>query len=157
MICTEIIINAPAQNIYDTLIDFNNYYLWNSFVVDVQVPPGLETPDDVYVGMQMVFTTAGLIQGVNTTSDEQVTVLDDDSSKHYLLTAWRFSGLINGTLSRAEHPSILTNAGSGKTRLVSYETYYEGPVTELILPLKPQLQVEFDQQGQDLKRYMESL
>lgn len=105
----------------------------------------------------MTLTTAGLVSGINTTSDELITVLDDDVQKHYLLNAWRFTGRINGSLSNAEHPNILTAETYGRTRYVSYETYYAGPATPLVLALKPQLQSQFEQQGLDLKAYVESL
>jgi hypothetical protein len=155
MICTELVIDAPPQKVYDTLIDFRSYHLWNSFVVDVQLPPDVTTtPDDVYEGMEMVFTTTGLIPGVNTTSDEVLTVLQDDAGEGYILNAWRSNVFHNGSLSRAEHPNILTSAEGG-TRYVSYETYYEGLATPLIETLKPQLQAAFDRQGADLKAYLE--
>lgn len=159
MACTELIIDAPAQRIYDTLIDFNNYHVWNSFVVEVDVPSDVqETPDDVYVGMPMVFTTSGLIPLLNTTSDETVSVLQDDSSQGYLMNAWTGPGTLLGLpFVPAEHPNILTDAGDGKTRYLSYETYYAGLGTPLVLTMKAQLQSEFDQQGLDLKTYVESL
>ncbi|ETS81108.1 hypothetical protein PFICI_06110 [Pestalotiopsis fici W106-1] len=158
MACTELIIDASAQTIYDTLIDFKNYHVWNSFVVDVDVPPEVqETPDDVYVGMPMTFTSSGLIPLINTTSDERITVLQDDSSLGYLMNTWRFDPAFNLSFAPAEHPNILTDAGDGKTRYLSYETYYAGLGTPLVLTLKPQLQSSFDQQGLDLKAYVESL
>ncbi|KAK6067544.1 hypothetical protein SCUP234_11542 [Seiridium cupressi] len=156
MICTELIINAPLQTVYDTLIDYNNYPVWNSFVVDIQLPANdIETPEGVYVGLKMVFTSTGLFPGINATSNELVTVLDDDISKGYLLNAWRSNEIFNGSLSRAEHPNILTDAGQGRTRYVSYETYYEGIATPLIYSLKANLQAGWDKQGQDLIAYLE--
>ncbi|KAM0809280.1 hypothetical protein AB5N19_09623 [Seiridium cardinale] len=156
MICTELIINAPLQTVYDTLIDYNNYPVWNSFVVDIQLPADdIETPEDVYVGLKMVFTSTGLFPGINATSNELVTVLDDDISKGYLLNAWRSNEIFNGSLIRAEHPNILTDAGQGRTRHVSYETYYEGIATPLIYSLKANLQAGWDKQGQDLIAYLE--
>ncbi|KAI1874249.1 uncharacterized protein JN550_002828 [Neoarthrinium moseri] len=158
MICTEMIIDAPPRAIYDALLDFRSYHLWNSFVVDVELPENVtRTPDDVYVGMPMFFTVAGLLPDANTTSDEILTVLDDQSSEKYLMNAWRSNTFLNGTLSQAEHPNILTSAEFGRTRYVSYETYYDGPNNPLLFPLKGQLQAEFDQQGLDLKRYVEAL
>lgn len=158
MICTELLIRALPEAIYETLIDFERYHLWNSFVIDVALPANVtKTPADVYVGMDMVFTTVGLYPDVNTTSDEVVTVLSHDPRAGYLMAAWRSNVYINETLSPAEHPSILTAAGDGNTRYVSYETYYEGPATSLILPLKPQLEALFYQQGLDLKAYVEGL
>jgi hypothetical protein len=157
MICTELVIEVPWEIIYETLIDFRRYHLWNSFVVDVAVPEGLKTPEDVYVGLDVLFTTAGLFPDTNTTSYEVVTVLSHDSRAGYEMAAWRSNFFYNGTLSRAEHPSILYDAGYGKTRYVSYETYYEEPAAPVIFEIKSQLQAVFDQQGLDLRTYVEGL
>lgn len=47
-VCGELIINAPRQTVYDVILDFQKYHLWNSFVVDVQLPSNvMETPEDV--------------------------------------------------------------------------------------------------------------
>lgn len=81
--CTEQLISAPLELVHDALVDFSSYHLWNSFVVDVKVPPGVKTPGDVYVGMPMTFVTSGIIPLINTTSDEVVTVVDQN------LPTWR--------------------------------------------------------------------
>ena len=56
----------------------------------------------------------------------------------------------------AEHPNVLTDAGNGFTRYVSWETYYL-PGGVLLLTLQAQLKTQFIQQGKDLKKYVESL
>lgn len=81
--CTEQLINAPLKLVHDALVDFSSYRLWNSFVVDVEVAPGVKTPGDVYVDMPMTFVTSGILPLVNTTSDEVVTVIDEN------LPTWR--------------------------------------------------------------------
>lgn len=82
-VCTEQLINAPLEVVYNALIDYSSYSLWNSFVVDVEVAPGVKTPGGVYVDMPMTLVTSGIIPLVNTTSNEVVTVLDKN------LPTWR--------------------------------------------------------------------
>lgn len=150
-VCAEYLIDAPAELIYNTLIDFKSYHLWNTFVVDVQVPPNVtNTPEDVYIGMQMTFTTAGLVPLINTTSIETVTVLDNDADAGYRLSAW-------GLLPISEHANILVSQGDGVTRYVSYETFFHELLAAPVLLLRPALQKQFEQQGEDLRTYVESL
>jgi hypothetical protein len=161
MMCTELVIDAPPKFIYNVLLDFNAYSSWNSFVVDVFNMPAnvTNTPEDIYVGMPMDFTVVGIMPGVNGTSNEVVTVLDEDGGNGphgYLLNAWRSDVYFDGVLSKAEHPNILTPAGRRSTRYVSYETYYDGAPAEFILQYKEIIQVLFDQQGRDLKDFVES-
>ncbi|KKY30619.1 hypothetical protein UCDDA912_g09477 [Diaporthe ampelina] len=150
-ICTEQLINAPSELVYSALVDYGSYHLWNSFVVDVEVPPGVRTPEDVYVGMPMTLVTSGVIPPINTTSAEVVTGLDKD------LPTWRSNVSMLGVLIVAEHPNVLVDQGGGVTRYVSYETYYKEPLLLSLLALKPTLQRLFEQQGKDLRAYVESL
>lgn len=136
---------------YDALIDYSSYHLWNSFVVDVGVPPGVKTPEDVYVGMPMTLTTSGVVPLINTTSAEVVTGLGRT------LPTWRSNVTIAGSLVVAEHPNILVDQGEGITRYVSYETYYKNPLILSLLAARSTLQGLFEQQGKDLKAYVESL
>jgi hypothetical protein len=167
--CTELLINAPLSKIYNTIIDFQRYGAWNSFVPAVSLPPGVVTPGGVYVGMKMGFTSTGLIPGVNTSSTEVVTVLSPPGSPQLTsnptpgaqhgqqaIAAWRSDDILNGTLLPAEHPNLLTDFGNGSVRYVSYETYYI-PGAVALLGLKANLQKEFEQQGLDLKRYVEAM
>lgn len=135
---------------YDALIDYSSYHLWNTFVVDVEVPPGLKTPGDVYIGMDMTLVTSGILPLINTTSNEVVTGLDEN------LPTWRSNVTFLGALVTAEHPNILVDEGGGVTRYVSYETYYQNPIITLLLATRPTLQRLFEKQGEDLKAYVES-
>lgn len=149
--CTEQLINAPIELVYSAIIDYSSYHLWNSFVVDVEVPPGVKTPEGVYAGMPMTFVTSGIIPLVNTTSAEIVTVVDKN------LPTWRSNVTMLGVLIVAEHPNILVDLGGGVTRYVSYETYYKEPFVLSLLALKLTLQSLFEQQGKDLRAYVESM
>jgi len=153
-VCAEELIAAPVSRIYDTLIDFRNYHIWNSFVIDVKVPATVINPSDVSVGMSMDFTTQGLLPLLNSTSTEIVTVLSPGTD--FAVNAWRSDDKLNGMFMAAEHPNVLTDAGNGLTRYVSWETYYL-PGGVLLLTLQAQLKTQFIQQGKDLKKYVEGL
>ncbi|KAK8101348.1 uncharacterized protein PG998_007239 [Apiospora kogelbergensis] len=168
LVCTELIINATPQEIYHALFDFRAYPTWSSFVRDIALPPEVvRTPEDVRVGLVTRFTTTGIVPLLNTTSVEIVTVMkgafgDDDvgekntsTSPPYLMATWRYDDELHGTASRSEHPSILVDRGDGTTLYTSYETYFTGPGTLLLLPFKQTLQKQYTQQGLDLKAYVE--
>ncbi|KAK7966506.1 uncharacterized protein PG986_000783 [Apiospora aurea] len=172
LVCTELVINATPQEVYHALLDFQAYSAWNSFVRNVALPAEVvKTPDDVYAGLEMRFTTAGIIPLLNTTSNEIVTVMkgsfDDGGSPgegetapattatQYLMAAWRYDDGLHGTASKSEHPNILVDRGDGTTLYISYETFFVGPGTLLLLPLKDTLQKQYTQQGLDLKAYVE--
>lgn len=150
-VCTEELIYVPTNRVHDALIDYSSYHIWNSFVVDVELPPGVNTPEDVFVGMPMTFTTSGIVPLVNTTGEEVVTVLEGN------MPTWRSNITVLGALVVAEHPNILVSQGHGITRYVSYETYYENPLILSLLAARSKLQGLFEQQGKDLKAYVESL
>ncbi|KAK1724979.1 hypothetical protein CaCOL14_010672 [Colletotrichum acutatum] len=158
-VCTEEVINSPINKIYDALLDFRRYSTWNTFVIDVGLPPEVTGPGDVYPGLSMNFTTAGIIPGVNTSSTEVITLLapdvrgcDDGATR--ALNVWRNDDGLGGTFLPAEHPNLLTDLGNGSVRMVSYETYYLPGATTL-LPLKGTLQERFETQGKDFKRFVE--
>ncbi|KLU81140.1 hypothetical protein MAPG_00235, partial [Magnaporthiopsis poae ATCC 64411] len=68
---SQVVITASPATIYNTLLDFQSYHRWNSFVVDVTLPPDVvTTPDDLYIGAVTTFTTQGILPPMNTTSIE---------------------------------------------------------------------------------------
>lgn len=157
-VCTELIFDAPASAIYHALLDFQAYGSFSSFVIDIELPEDItKTPDDVYIGLEMVFTTQDIFPIFNTTSVEIVTVMDESEDDGYVMTSWRYDDTLKGKFSRSEHPSILVDQGDGKTRYVSFETYYDDPGTLLLLPFWKNLQDGYAQHGKDLKRYVEAL
>ncbi|KXH34259.1 hypothetical protein CNYM01_01064 [Colletotrichum nymphaeae SA-01] len=158
-VCTEEVINAPIDKIYNTLLDFRRYSTWNTFVIDVGLPPDVQGPGDVYTGLSMNFTTAGIIPGVNTSSTEVVSslapiVCGSDDGATRAVNAWGNDDGLDGAFLPAEHPNLLTDLGNGSVRMVSYETYYLPGATTLLL-LKETLQERFETQGKDLKRFVE--
>ncbi|KAI1470754.1 uncharacterized protein F4812DRAFT_277422 [Daldinia caldariorum] len=157
-ICSELVINARPLTAYNAILDFKSYPGWNSFIIDVALPDNVtSTPEDIYVGMAMKFTSNGLIGGLNTTSTEVISLLDASGAEGYLINAWHYDDGIGGVGSRAEHPNVFVDLGNGSTRYLSYETYYAGLTTGTIALLKLQLQRQWDVQANDLKTYVESL
>jgi len=165
VVCSSIVISAPASLVRDVILDYHSYSLWNSFVVSVTNMPSnvIETPRDVCVGMPMTFTTSGLVAGLNTTSNEILTVVDGEGvgegedGRPYFLVAWRYDDGLAGTGARAEHPYVIVDLGGGSSRVLSYESYYVGLLTPSIDLLKGKLQTQFENQAADLKAYVESL
>lgn len=162
-VCTEQNISAPPELVYNTILDFRSYHLWNSFVVDVEdLPPNVtRTPENVYVGMPMTFVTQGIVPLINTTSSEIITVLGGPSSSQdaggYLFPVWRDNLTALGVLVQAEHPNVLVDIGGGLTRYVSYETYYQEIFVGALLLIRETLQERFVRQGEDLRRYVEGM
>ncbi|KAK5081511.1 hypothetical protein LTR05_007642 [Lithohypha guttulata] len=163
-VCTEEIIHAPSSLIYNALLDFRQYHVWNTFVTEVQLPAAVQTPADVYPGLDIVFTTQGLVPGVDTLSIEIVTLLDPPAPHKqpakwkdwnhddgYSIVAWE-----SGVAVQAEHPTSLQELGGGNVRMISWETYYR-PNDTVVLPIAGALQSAFVQQGRDLKAYVEGL
>jgi hypothetical protein len=152
-VCAEQEINAPIDKVYNALLDFGAYSIWNTFVIDV-VARGKSslTPAPAPVGTQMTFTVAGLIGPLNVPTPEIVSVgiPDVDGDGKYAFNAW----VLDAFKQRAEHPNVLTDLGNGRTRYVSYESYYVG-VVGLSVVLKGQLREAFERQGEDLKKYVE--
>lgn len=155
-VCDETLIHAPLVAAYNALLDFKSYPKWNTFVVNVGLPTNItSTPEDDYIGMVMAFTSQGIVPGVNSSSSEIITVMSSERSRGYAVAAWRSDDGANGTILRAEHPTVLTDVGNGSVRSVSYETYYEGPGIVVVLPLEGNLQERFATENRDLKAYVE--
>ncbi|KAJ7445547.1 hypothetical protein B0H11DRAFT_2087264 [Mycena galericulata] len=137
-VCAELNISAPLIDVYNTILDFQAYPSWNTFVFAVDLPSNVTTtPTDDYVGMPMTFHTAGVLPPFNTTSNEVLTVLDYANAAGYSLSAWRYDDGLGGVGMRAEHPNVLVD-------------------TAVVLPLKGNLQTAFEKQGADLKAYVEA-
>ncbi|TQN69586.1 hypothetical protein CSHISOI_05909 [Colletotrichum shisoi] len=159
-VCAEDILDVPIQAIYDTLIDFGRYSEWNTFVVNAVPPPGFQGPDDVYHGMPVKFTSAGIIPRFNASSNELITLLAPDvedadgQGRVRAAVAWRNDDGFNGYFLPAEHPIFLTDLGNGSVRMVSYETFYL-PGAALLWFSQSTLKERFETQGKDLKKYLE--
>lgn len=159
-VCAQQDINAPVQAVYDALIDFKSYPVWNTFAFQVDVPANVTTtPQEVYVGMPITQHSTGVIPIINTSDDLIVSVLDDDASQGYLMPAFRSNTSFFGILLPTEHTNVLTSLAAGGTRYVSYQTFYEDEVglENLEALLRGNLQSGFEQQGVDLKKYVESV
>lgn len=159
-VCAQQDISAVMQSVYYTLIDFKSYPLWNTFAFQIDLPANITTtPQDVYVGMPITQHSSGVIPLISTTDDLIVSVLDDDASQGYLMSAFRSNTSFFGVLLPTEHVNILTSLTAGGTRYVSYQTFYEDEVglENIEALLRGNLQSGFEQQGVDLKKYVESV
>ena len=96
--CFNLTIPSTPSPIYNILADFPRYHEWNSFVYDIDLPAGVETVDDVYVEMPMTFHTRGVVEGLNTTSQERVTALEGGEEVAEKYIGWRFDGGTVGDL-----------------------------------------------------------
>ncbi|EGP90524.1 unnamed protein product [Zymoseptoria tritici ST99CH_1E4] len=157
-ICTEKYIKGTVLEVHNAIVDFASYPKWNTFVIDVEARSGSSlTPSPPPVGTKMTFTTTGLIPKVNTKSLEEISYVNPDVDGHsatrgtYAMSAWKGDMT---KLAPLEHVNVVMNVGYGYTRYVSYESYYPG-VTAAAIALKGKLQKQFDQQGEDLKKYVE--
>lgn len=114
----------------------------------------------------MTIQTSGLIDGINTTSGEAITALvpathediDSPSVDSFVYMAWKFNpglGTFGQQPLQAEHISLFKYLGNGQSLYVSWETYY-GLLGGLVLPLRANLQKEFEKQGQDLAAWIQS-
>lgn len=152
-VCAQNLINTSPSPIYNALIDFPRYPAWNTFVYSVDMPAGVTSAKDVYVGMPMTFHSSGLLGGINSTSDERITYLEPKATPPFV--GWRYDpGAIVGLAMQAEHVSLLQDLGNGSTKYVSWETYY-GVGSVVIAALKGSLQKEFEDQARDLKARLE--
>lgn len=153
--CSNNTIHRPPSLIYEVLIDFPKYGEWNTFVYAVDLPANVTSARDVYVGMPMTFHTSDLVPEVNTTSDEMITYLEPHD--HPPFAGWRYNpGPVVDLVMEAEHISALYDIGDGRTRYVSWETYY-GAGALVVETLKANLVAEFEKQGSDLKKRVENL
>jgi len=154
-VCGNVTINSTPPKIYEVLLDFLRYPAWNTFTYQVDLPANVTSVKDVYVGMIMELHTDGLITGVNTTSTEKVSYLEPHADPPF--AGWGDdSGSIGNLVLEAEHISLLRKLPDGTTQHLSWETYY-GPGAVAVLVLKDNLQTEFQQQAEDLKKRVESL
>ncbi|MCJ1379975.1 hypothetical protein MMC17_003078 [Xylographa soralifera] len=171
--CANTSIACPAAEIAAILLDFANYYHWNTFVIVaalVSSPSSTPTTphfDGVEVGDVYNFTTQGLLPGgALTYSQELITVLPgragdwSERGRNYTM-AWRSYN--SGVL--AEHVSIITEigewneegkwCGSGKSYYDSWETYYGPAAVDVFEEVGLALETQFVVQGEDLKTWAE--
>ncbi|MDF9795045.1 hypothetical protein OKW21_000308 [Catalinimonas alkaloidigena] len=115
---TEIILNAPKEQIWKVLTDFQNYPSWNPFIVSIEGKPLLHSQLKntlMSKGKPMVFTPT-------------VTRLEENR-----IFEWLGSGLL-GTF-KGRHYFILEDIGNGQTKLIHGEKFsglLSGPILKMI-------------------------
>ncbi|KAI9667128.1 MAG: hypothetical protein M1831_001305 [Alyxoria varia] len=161
-VCNELFIKASIRKVYDAFIDFQRYPAWNTFIVKVDLPPGVQTPTDVYAGMPMTFTAFDVLPSQNFTGPLKVTYLSAPAPAKkrgypiYALAAWRSTASATNGFD-VERVTVITDAGQGWTRYVSYETYYgDDDGLRSVYALRPAVNRGFLKSGLDLNGYVES-
>ncbi|MEK6481969.1 SRPBCC domain-containing protein [Catalinimonas sp. 4WD22] len=115
---TEIILNAPKEQIWKVLTDFPNYGSWNPFIVSIEGKPVLHSRLKntlMSKGKPMVFKPV-------------ITRLEENK-----VFEWLGSGFL-GTF-KGRHYFILEKLGDGKTKLIHGEQFsglLSGPILKMI-------------------------
>ncbi|EME44435.1 hypothetical protein DOTSEDRAFT_72046 [Dothistroma septosporum NZE10] len=151
-VCAEITIDAPVEAVYETWVDFESYHLWNSFVTDVHALPGSSISQvPPQIGTEMLFsnTFPPIPKFLPGPSVERLSYTEPnaDGRGEAALVAWI-------GYESAEHPSVFTDIGEGRTGFVSWETFYGVHGTALVAG-KEWLQGRHETQARDLKGYVE--
>ena len=147
-VCASVEICGSVREVSNTILDFRKYEEWNTFVYDADVPDNVATPAGVAPGLSVLFYSTGILQGVNNTGTDVVTFVDRP-----FFSAWKndeneaFRGV-------SEHVSTFWPRPSGKTRYTHWQTQYM-PQGSALLPIKDNLQRQFEVQASDLKAYIE--
>jgi hypothetical protein len=152
-VCAETLICAPVSEIYDILIDFDDYHYWNTFVIQVHKV----TPGEYRVGTVMDFVSALLLPNATANSTEVITVLEPNDGHGGAVTAWKSDPVSPAAeiLFAGEHVTKLIPTDEG-VRYVSWETYYGVGAAAVQTTVGPQLQAAFETEGNDLKRGAEA-
>jgi len=146
--CASIEINAPVQDVSNTILNFRNYKEWNTFIYDADVPANIDTPDDVEPGLAVTSYSTGLTPGSNNTGTDVVTFVDRP-----FRTAWK-NDQYQDLIGVSEHVSTFCPMPGGKTRYTHWQTEYM-PQSSALLPIKDNFQHQFEVQTRDLKAYVE--
>jgi hypothetical protein len=93
---------------------------------------------------------------VSTTSTEVLTNLEPHHHPPYFV--YKFNpDPVEGLVVQSERVIEVYGVGQGKTRYVSWETYYGAGSVALLATIKTNLEIEFEKQAEDLRKRVESL
>jgi hypothetical protein len=99
--------------------------------------------------------TAGLFPANTTSTEVIVSVEPHDQVPSFV---YRFNpGAVTGLLVQSERVIKVYGVGEGKTRYVSWETYYGAGSISLLATIKSNLEMEFAKQAEDLRRRVETV
>lgn len=136
---TEIVLNAPKERVWDTIVAFQDYEKWNPFIVS--------SAGEAVVGQQL--TNTMMNKGKATTFKPVVTKVDP-----YREFEWLGSGLLG--MFKGRHYFVLEDLGGGQTKLIHGEQF-SGLLSGAILRLIGDDTLRnFQQMNQALKKVVEA-
>lgn len=141
IIKSNIEISAPKNLVWEILLDFNNYHLWNPFT------PKIET--DLVIGNDVKLHVAMNLDGKTQIQKENLLWVNKEES-----IAWGITSVFPVTTERAQ---ILTSLADNLTLYETYDKFW-GPLTPLVMLLyKNKIQNGFDACAKGLKARAEYL
>ncbi|KAL0570435.1 hypothetical protein V5O48_011529 [Marasmius crinis-equi] len=165
----SILINAPIDQVWNTLLDFPSYPEWNPFVRSQVVtdafgiPLADQTPRE---GLYLTITSQippieGPVDASTPSNPLQTQIIRERvthvNTPEQYQAAWKFAEAPDLLLS-AERWSVLSEVVSGSETLTFYESreVYDGPLAELVkVTYGSGLQEGFDAQATALKARVE--
>ena len=148
-VCSISYIRASAPSVYNILIDFAHYDLWNSYEIHV-TPTSSPFPA---INATMIFINARLSPGNTTTpSNGVIRILDQE----HTTAAFDYDDRPTPGLLEAEHVSKVERLGEGWSKYTSWETFYGPRAVGLQATTQVLLQDAFEAQGEDLRVWVET-
>lgn len=141
LIESSVVIDAPLQNVWNALVDFDNYHQWNAFTPKIDIEP-------------KIGSRVGLHVRLNPAS--QKTILQKEK-----LLVWEEGerlewGIKDAWYVKTVRIQSLTDLGNNQTKYYTSDAF-DGPLTSLILWLYGRkIQIGFDDVCSGLKKYVES-
>lgn len=140
--CTECVINAPCQLVWDVLTDFGNYDVWNSFTYDVE-------KDHFAVGEEFTFKV-NMAQWFQHTQRERIVRIEPP---HTL--AWSFPYDQNPWLNATRY-QVIKPVDGNCTHYQTWETF-TGILTPLLkISVFDMVQNGFEVCASNLKNHCET-
>jgi hypothetical protein len=142
LIESKVIINAPIQEVWAVLSNFDNYHQWNPFTPKIEVKNEIGTTVDLYVRLNPKSSKTML---------QKETLLAWEEGKRL---EW---GITNSWFVRTIRIQSLKAIDENTTEYYTSDAF-EGPLTGLILFLyRDKIQIGFDDVCTGLKKAVEGL
>jgi hypothetical protein len=139
---TEIVINAPKQQVWYALLHKNQWHRWNTFLFDCDSTVPFRRGYEVFLSRRR------LPQEEETEFSSLVTQLQSNSCLSWVSS---IPGLRN------EYVFELQEIGVGRTKYI-HNNYYSGFLTRLFLPfIREDEQRGNQRMARELKRYVEQI
>ncbi|NUP09035.1 MAG: SRPBCC domain-containing protein [Polyangiaceae bacterium] len=149
----EVVIEAPIEDVWDTLVDLSRYPDWNPFVVRVEAPSS-----HARVGDSMTFTvrwgTGGGATSVEVTTEMTPPAGRTTGERRRAKWVYAFRGPLNRfNLVRGSRVQELEERSGGATLYKTHESF--GGLLARFVPLA-KVQDGFERQAKALKTRVES-